>query len=130
MGACTIMTLSMNKKYQTEHQARFTHQLNYIDTIFQNDSMFSIVKFENGRLTKIHLKQYINSQNSSSFGIQTISFYENGRIQFLKSNCRDTILSNGTVAYEEQLLTFDSLNQINEYQIMSDFKIICTNNKN
>ncbi len=129
-GAFTVLSLSMSPTVHSGPQAQLSDFLTHTDTISQNDSMFSILNFDKGKLTKIELKQYINSRKNRSFGIHTISFYNSGRIQLLKSNCRDTVLSNGKVAYEEQMLIFDSLNRISEYQIMSDFQIICKNDKN
>jgi hypothetical protein len=124
-GACTILSLSMKKETGNEELLLLKDKLNHTDTIHQNDSIFSILQFKEGKLIEIRLKQFVNQTKKQAFGIQTISFYDNGRLGFLKSSCRDTILKNGDVAYEEQMIVLDSLNRISEYQLMSNFKIIC-----
>jgi hypothetical protein len=123
-GLFFVLLLSMKRSITNVKLS--ADKLNHIDTVFHNDSVFSVLNYSEGKLVKLELKQFINqSSKKRSYGLQTLDFFDNGRLQYLKLSCRDTVLSSGSVAYEEQTLELDTLNRIRSYTLMDQFKIVC-----
>jgi hypothetical protein len=130
LGASFILLLSVGKKttYTPTNKGGLTNTKlsNYSDTIFQNDSIFTVLLYKEGKVKSMTLRAYIGQRRDRSYDIHTINFFENGKLSYLNTSYRDTTIENGSVYYEEQTLSFNEKNNgLRHFTIMDDFKTKC-----
>ena len=128
IGVGLFLLLSMSTKSRKSHSDSFAlkESLSRIDTIRNNDSMFTVLTFDDGRLISSQLFgiKSLGPGRTFNYGINQIVFFDNGRVKSLKESCRNKTNENRQI-YEEQSMQFDSLAVLKKYQIMEDYKIVC-----